>query len=207
MVDAIEETLQFDENAAVDKSDFAAVPIHFRPGEGKEKKFKLVIPNIEPPLGFYVVRGVSAETIELEAVEGPGEREETKPEEIDDVIEQKDVDETEVEEAQAEATAINEDLDSDTASAEMVPDEETVQDERDEVDYPHEMENGDSIAGFLVARTDDTQPPVIVVRPEYGEPAVDAIKRVSKSHPDHKTASLDEATAKLGHSPLTTSDN
>lgn len=186
----------------MDKSDFAAVPVHFRPGEGKEKKIKLVIPGIEPPLAFLIVSGKTPETITTEFVDNP-EGDQSQEEITEDIEESVD---EEVNETEDEDVPESNDTDA-GASAEIAGEEESTPDERDEVEYPYEDDAGNPVAGFLVAKTDEAQPPVILVKPEFGEQPNEAIDRVKGGHPDHKVASLDEATAKLGHSPLTSKDN
>lgn len=180
----------------VKKDDFAAVPIHFRPGEGKVKLFKLVIPGIEPPLKKFKLTGDSPETLELIEVTDDDDVDNDTPE-GDEVVNEEDA-ESPSEEAQSEA-----------------PDDETVDDAEEsqeealegDIDYPYEDSEGNPIAGLLIAEDENVDPQVITVRPQEGESPEDAVQRVLAENEGYKPASLDEAIALIGHNPLTGKDN
>jgi hypothetical protein len=172
---------------------FAAVPIHFTPAEGKEKKIALVIPGIEPPLAFFRIAGDSPDQLVIEEVDGhvdsvsAGSKDEESTEDVD--LDTEEVSESEESEDGEESQ--DEDLQAEE-------DEQTL-------DYPHEDEAGDPVAGFLIGN-EDAQPPVVVVRPQDGEASEEAMKRVGENHPEHYPGSLEDATKLLGHSPLTSGD-
>jgi len=200
MADPIEESLEIEETSAVEKSGYAAVPIHFRPGEGKIKKFKLVIPGIEPPLGFYELTGNTPETLDLVSVEGPD-----RSVNAEDTIDVEKAAEGQVEGIDDPDAGKSAGLE-DVSLKESDNDSET-DDSDSKLDYPHEMPDGSPVSGFLVAKEDGIEPVVIIVHPKTDESVDDSILRVASDHPDHKVANLDEAIKALGHSPLTTEDN
>lgn len=196
MDNAINEQAVNDDIVEEQKQTFAAVPIHFRPGEGKTKLIKLVIPGIEPPLGFFEVTGGSPEELTLTAVSGPEAS-------GDDVGVEDKVEQTE----DSQPTPESEALDAELLSEEQ-PDEETSEESEDEddIEYPHEDDNGDPVAGFLLG-SEDAQPLVILVRPSKGQTVQEAMDEESAKHPEHRPGTLEEATKLLGHSPLTSEDN
>jgi len=181
------------------KQSFAAVPIHFRPGEGKSKLIKLVIPGIEPPLGFFEVSGGSPEDLTLEERDGPS----------DDVSGDSDPVEDEVQQTETD-TAPDEDGGNDdfTEQDQIEAEAEDLEREEEEAehDYPHTDDAGDPIAGFLLG-SEEHQPLVILVRPSADQSAQDAMEEEGTKHPEHRPGNLDEATKLLGHSPLTSEDN
>lgn len=180
------DSVESDVNNVEAEPNFAAVPIHFRPKEGASKLIKLVIPGIEPPLGFFRVEGDSPESLTMTVVDGPS-----------DVEGDKDV-EKEIDQDADEQPA--EDIEPSDPSPEQEETEEEV------LDYPHEDESGNPVAGFLLG-SEEVQPLVIVVRPEQGQTAEEAMKEEGEKHPEHMPGSLDEAKKLLGHSPLTAQDN
>lgn len=201
----------------VNKADFAAVPIHFRPAEGKSKLFKLVIPGIEPPLGFYEVTGDSADQITIVEVQ-PDETDDTAEPEGEvvevDSADQPDQDTTEeVEEVKVpeHEDEVFDEPEVEEAIEEDEPEEEgNISSQVDSVptdDYPYSDDAGNPVAGFLVADSEDADPLVITVRPEKDESIEDAMKRVQGEHDGYSRATLDEAIVVLGHNPLTAEDN
>jgi len=198
MADAIEESLEIKETSGTEKMSFAAIPVHFRPGSGKEKLFKLVIPGIEPPLGFYRVTGESAESISIESVDAPDTLDAVP--DNDDNKEVASSPAEEIEDPDAGMSSGLEDVESDEES-----------DDRSDAlkQYPHATADGKPVAGFLLAPNggDTDSQDVIVVVAEDGENVADALNRVGANHPDYKEVSLSEATKALGHDPLTADDN
>jgi len=197
----------------VNKDDFAAIPIHFRPAEGKVKLFKLVIPGIEPPLGFFEVTGDSAEQITITEVK-PSETDDTAEPE-GEVVEVDSVDQPD-QDTDEEEPILEEVLEATTEA----PEEEEVETEesddnvssapeadKEEDEYPYSDDAGNPVAGFLVADSEDAEPQIIVVRPEKDEPPEDAMKRVEEEHEDYSRTTLDQAIVVLGHNPLTAEDN
>jgi hypothetical protein len=180
----------------VKKDDFAAVPIHFRPGDGKVKLFKLVIPGIEPPLKKFKLTGDTPETLELIEVTDDDDVDDDTPE-GDEVVNDEDA-ESPSEEAPSEAT-----------DDETVDEPAEIQDEELEgdIDYPYEDSEGNPIAGLLIAEDENAEPQVITVRPQEGESPEDAVQRVLADNNGYKVATLDEAIALIGHNPLTGKDN
>ena len=176
-----------------DKEGFAAVPIHFRPGDGKVKRIKLVIPSIEPPLLFAEVKGDTPESITFNVVDGPDDGQNMEDSESDD----------------SKEVAPPVEIDDPTAgqSEAVVTDDDSADTGEEEIDYPHEDDDGNPVAGFLIPKEDGVTPDIVVVKPKQGESAEEAMSRVGSDHPDHKEASLEEATAHVGHSPLTKQDN
>lgn len=181
--DSVKET----DNTIEQVPNFAAVPIHFRPKEGARKMIKLVIPGIEPPLGFFVVEGDSPETLTMSQVEGPF-TDDSGTEAVEEKIDQS-----------------TEEPSEDDATLDPEPDEEETPDD-DVIEYPHEDDSGNPIAGFLLG-SEEHMPLVIIVRPEPGQTATEAMDSEGEKHPEHMPGSLDEAEKLLGHSPLTVGDN
>lgn len=173
----------------VSEHGFAAVPIHFRPKEGATpKRVALVVPGIDPPLMFLEVSGSSPDDISITEVQGH----------VDSVSQSAD----------SEAVETTEEGTEETPDVEEAPQEEEVEEEEQEtenLEYPHETDQGEPVAGFLLAGEDET-PPVIVVRPQEGESVEDAMTRVGEDNPGHIPGTLEEATKVLGHSPLTSED-
>jgi len=175
---------------------FAAVPIHFKPAEGAEKKIALVIPGVEPPLAFFRLTGDSPENLTFEEIDGH----------VDSVSQGSDGEDS-VEDTSSQ-TLEEQDQPIETPQSEEKSDEEEVEEpdpaiagEETDISYPHEDSAGNPVAGFLIGN-EDAQPLVILVRPEEGESTEDAMQRVSEAHPEHIPGSLEEATKTLGHSPL-----
>lgn len=166
---------------------FAAVPIHFRPKEGKSKLIKLVIPGIEPPLGFFEVSGGTPEELKLTQTDGPSAPASGTGDDIED-----EVDETETENITPEA---EEEESTDISNS-----------DDQEIEHPHETDKGEPVAGFLLG-SEEHQPLVILVYPEKGQTSQEAMEEESAKHPEHRLGTLEEATALLGHSPLTSEDN
>jgi len=176
---------------------FAAVPIHFKPGEGAEKKIALVIPGIEPPLAFFRVSGESPETLTFEEIDGH----------VDSVSQS-----ASGEDVKEDTTPLKAEEQNDESDDSSLPNEEELTDDDSEpsneemdMSYPFEDDVGDPVAGFLIGN-EDNQPLVILVRPQEGESVEDAMARVSNDHPEHIPGSLDEATKALGHSPLSSKE-
>lgn len=171
---------------------FAAVPIHFNIKEGNQpKRLALVIPGVEQPLMFLEVSGSTPEELSIVEVDGH----------VESV-------------SQGSIDAEDESVQEDTESEDIIEEPEDTEDTDVEVDgddedtnlsYPHEDEVGNPVAGFLIAG-EDASPPVVVVKPQDGETAEDAMTRVSNDHPDHFPGDLAAATDKLGHSPLSSKD-
>jgi hypothetical protein len=207
MTDVIDEIEEVD-TLSVAKDSYAAVPIHFRPGAGKEKLIKLVIPNIEPPLAYFRISGETKDSIEIETID------EIENEDVDDTTPEGEVlvdeeasvdavkDDEPTEEGEDETIIENDEPVEEDETA--VPEEEELE---GEIDYPYEDEAGNPVAGFLIDDSEDAELPVVVVKPQEGETAEDAVKRVSKDHENHRVATLDQAIAILGHNPLTSEDN
>jgi len=178
---------------------FAAVPIHFKPGVGAVKKIALVIPGIEPPLAFFELSGDSPEDLTFIEIDGHTD---SVSQGTNDEAEHKDV---QLAPEVSETDETSEDVEEST-EAEDVPETEDKEDVDETIEYPHEDENGDKIAGFLIGN-EEFQPLVILVRPQEGESVEEAMLRVSKENPEHIPGTLEEATKLLGHSPLTKADN
>ena len=176
---------------------FAAVPIHFKPGEGAEKKIALVIPGIEPPLAFFLLSGDSPDDLTFEEIDGHVESvsQGGDDEGIDKDAKSEPI-EAETTEPEEEEAEEPEDLESE---------EEISTDTDEEIEYPHSDDQDNPVAGFLLG-SEEHQPLVILVRPQEGETVEEAMERVSADHPEHFPGSLDEATKLLGHSPLTGQD-
>lgn len=208
IIDEIEEV----DTQSVDKQAFAPVPVHFRPGEGKVKYLMLVIPNVEPPLAFFKVTGDTKDSITLEQVEGPaeeGEDPDSTPEGEVLEAEETSVDADKAEEQSQDADG---DIEEEPESFDGPVDEEETESQEDEklegdIEYPYEDEAGNPVAGFLIDDSEDASLPVVVVKPQEGETAEEAIERVSKDHENHRVATLDQAIALIGHNPLTSEDN
>jgi hypothetical protein len=183
------------------KRAFAAVPIHFRPQEGKTKLIKLVIPGIEPPLGFFEVSGGSPEDLSLTTVDGPSD-DSGDSDAVEDEVQQTD-DNITPDEDEGNDDFTEETEESETTEETEIPEEEP---EDEELEYPHQDDAGDPIAGFLLG-SEEHQPLVILVRPSSGQTAQEAMEEEGSKHPEHRPGSLDEATKLLGHSPLTSEDN
>ena len=175
-----------------DKEGFAAVPIHFRPGEGKRKRFKLVIPSIDPPLLYAEVTGTTPESIKFNIVDGPAD--------------EQDMEDSESNESK-EAEPPVEIEDPTAGQSEMLVTEDDSTEAETDIDYPHEDDDGNPVAGFLIPKEEGVQPNIVVIKPKEGEPAEEAVNRVAAEHPDHRVATLEEATTHVGHSPLTKQDN
>lgn len=213
MADATEDTFEMDQQGTVDKGSYAAIPIHFRPGEGKEKRFKLVIPGIDPPLAYFTVRGAKPETISIVEDSAPEDTvvaedtsqdvDETEGGEVEQVDDPTAGQSQSLDEAEA---AEDEDTEKVNSPDEAPADEETETEQTDE-QYPHEDAANNPVAGFLIASEDGVEPPVVVVHPKEGESVTAAMTRVGADHPDHQIANLEDATKLLGHSPLTSKDN
>jgi hypothetical protein len=196
-------------NKGVDKSGesfvkdhgFAAVPIHFNPKDGAEKKIALVIPGIEPPLAFFRVAGSTPDDLTFEEIDGnvASVSQAGADEEIKTDVDQDTVDELPTSEPDTEDGDVTEDENEDLESEDESEDSE-------EISYPYEDESGNPCAGFLLGN-DDVQPLVVVVKPQDGETAEDALSRVGEQHSEHIPGTLEEATKLLGHSPLTSGDN
>jgi len=188
---------------------FAAIPIHFNPKEGAEKKFALVIPGIEPPLAFFRVSGDTPDELSIEEVDGhvesvsQGQDGEVIEESVD--LDTKDDNTPEPEDELNEEEEVHNDSEPEEQSIDE--EEQSVPEEEDStVDHPHEDDSGNPVAGFLLGN-EDVQPLVVLVKPEDDESTSDAMDRVSNDHPEHVLGSLEEATKLLGHSPLTSADN
>lgn len=188
MEEAINDANVNDDIVKEAKQSFAAVPIHFRPKEGKSKLIKLVIPGIEPPLGFFEVSGGTPEELTLKQTDGPSAVNQEDGDGIED-----EVDKTETENITPES---NEEDETDISES-----DDTEQD-----DHPHETDQGEPVAGFLLG-SEEHQPLVILVHPSDGQTSQEAMEEKSKQHPEHRLGTLEEATALLGHSPLTSEDN
>lgn len=187
--DSVEE----DVNNIESEPNFAAVPIHFRPKEGAKKLIKLVIPGIEPPLGFFEVTGDSPESLTMTQVDGPESSEEGETV-VEEEVDQSD----EIDVAHSAALKENDEIDKSETTVE--PEDE------EELSYPHEDESGNPIAGFLLG-TEENPPLVIIVRPDDGQTAEIAMTEEGLKHPEHMPGSISEAEKLLGHSPLTSGDN
>jgi hypothetical protein len=179
---------------------FAAVPIHFNPKDGAEKRIALVIPGVEPPLAFFRISGDTPDELSIEEIDGHVESV-SQQAQSGEVVEESAEDSTQDDESETDVAEQPEEVEETT--------EEEIHDSEEEestLDYPHEDDDGNPVAGFLIGN-EDVQPPVIVVKPQDGESASDAMDRVSNDHPEHIPGTLDEATKVLGHSPLTREDN
>lgn len=196
MDNAINEQAVKDDIVEEQKQTFAAVPIHFRPAEGKTKLIKLVIPGIEPPLGFFEVTGGTPEELTLTSVSGPDSTS------GDDVGVEDKVEQTEDSHTTPEVSDTDTELSTDEElDAELPPEEED-----EEIEYPYTDDNDDPVAGFLLG-SEEAQPLVILVRPSKGQTVQEAMDEESSKHPEHRPGTLEEATKLLGHSPLTSEDN
>lgn len=172
---------------------FAAVPIHFKPGEGAEKKIALVIPGIEPPLAFFRVTGESPDSLTFEEIDGH----------VESVSQSASGEDVKEDTTPLEAEEQNNESDdsSPPEEEEQTDDDSEPSGEEDDISYPFEDDGGNPVAGFLIGN-EDNQPLVILVKPQDGESTDEAMARVSNDHPEHIPGSLEEATKALGHSPL-----
>lgn len=178
---------------------FAAVPIHFKPAEGAEKKIALVIPGVEPPLAFFRLTGDSPDSLTFEEIDGHVD---SVSQGNDDEASEEDTSSQTLEEQDNPVEAPEEEPSPKEEESESeVETDPAVAGEEDDISYPHEDSTGSPVAGFLIGN-EDVQPLVVVVKPQDGESTEDAMQRVSEQHPEHIPGSLDEAIKALGHSPL-----
>jgi hypothetical protein len=201
------DTVKENETIVYKESNFAAVPIHFRPKQGAQPKLlKFVIPGIEPPLFFAEVSGDSPDTIKFQEVDGPTT---SVSKANEDEIDIKVSDQTD---DNAEGTLDEESAQADDASEEKV-DENLLELDADmeeaeainaELSYPYD-DDGRPVAGFLLGTEED--PTVVTVYPKDGQTAEQAMEEASKQNPKLKPGTLQEAEKLLGHSPFTSEDN
>jgi len=188
---------------------FAAIPIHFNPKQGAEKKFALVIPGIEPPLAFFRVSGDTPDDLSIEEIDGHVESV-SQGQKGGDIEESVDTDTSDEEPPDSEnnpGPTTDDFVDAmDEDESRKKSDSENTHNTHHDVEYPHEDSDGNPVAGFLLGN-EENQPLVVVVKPQADEESSDAMSRVSDDHPEHIEGSLDEAIKLLGHSPLTSEDN
>ena len=209
-----DEIIEDKDEAPVVKTGYDAVPIHFRPGKTPEKRIKLVIPGVEPPLLHAVIKGEDPEHIEIEIIsqeEIDSDKDEPKGEVFEgsedaavvadeagalDNAEVQPMDAEDLEQAEEEAESM-EALDN---ILEEMPDADTTEEQSEEEEVP-------AHAGILIANDSDADQQVIVVYAMDGESDAEAVKRVQADHEDYRVGTLDQAIELLGHSPLTAEDN
>jgi len=208
MEESINEQAVKDDIVNEQMQTFAAVPIHFRPGEGKSKLIKLVIPGIEPPLGFFEVTGGTPEELKLTMTDGPSSDNSGDGDGVEDEVSQTEDSHTPPEESDDKPDFTETDDVKTDDDTEDLPDEveEMEAEESEEIEHPHEDDNGDPVSGFLLG-SEEHQPLVILVRPAKDQTSQEAMEEESSKHPEHRPGSLDEATKLLGHNPLTSEDN
>jgi len=206
-MEELEDQITEIEEAPVEKTGWDAIPIHFRSGKGKVKRGKLVIPEVQEPLGYITVTGDSPETITLEFQTQEEINAEDTDEPVGDVIEQDDATVTPKEEIEDEIVDNPDVMDAeDREEAEAINEQMDAMDRiEDELNVPEE---DDEVAGFLIAIDEDIEPQVIIVRAEEGETDSEAIDRVMGDHNGkYKVGSHEEAIEITGHDPLTKKDN
>lgn len=206
-MEELEDQIENIEEAPVEKTGWDAIPIHFRSGKGKEKRGKLVVPEVQDPLGYITVKGDTPETIVLEFHTSEDIDAQDDDEPVGDVVEQQD-----------DAVNLNEETETDVESnpepmdSEDLEEAEEIEEQMDAMDRIEEdldvPEEDDNVAGFLIAVNEDVEPQVIVVRAEEGESDTDALDRVMGDHEgNYRIGSHEEAIEVTGHDPLTKKDN
>ena len=214
----IEEHIQEEDETLMERTGYDAVAIHFRPGKRAEKKIKLVVPGLEPPLLFATITDGPGDTAVIEINDAPDETDSESSEPEGEMLEAEEntaidnVDENvtpmeEVEPMDAEdiedAEEEEENMDAMDNIIDDLPDVEVTEEESED-----EEEVQDDFAGILIALDSDADQQVIVVRAMEGESNEEAVKRVFEEHSeDYRVGTLEEATDILGHSPLTSKDN
>lgn len=175
-----EEIIETEDEAPVVRTGYDAVPIHFRPGKSPEKRIKLVIPGVEPPLLYAVITGEDPEHVEIEII---------SQEEIDSID---DTPKGEVFDGDLDAAVVAdeatpmddaevvpmdaEDLEQAEEEAESMEALDNIIDELPDVEPEPEVEMEISeYAGILIANDEEAEQQVIVVYVMEGEDDLEVV--------------------------------
>jgi len=182
-----EDNIDTDE-APIGATGFAAIPIHFRPGKQTEKRFKLVIPGLEPPIAFFILSGDEFEDLELTQV---------SQEDIDSVATEPTGDIV----TPDDDTVITDDEDKieidsvEPMNLEDVEDAEKMEEEAEAIDRIIDdatPEGAEDEIMYLIAIEPDTEPAFIEFTFNEGESKDEGVSRAAEEYPEYRVGTLED---------------